>query len=161
MLLPQNLLQACRAALEARRLCTSRARYVRASFEYRRNPVRRPRSSADLRSDCCPNIDQMFADARSIYGRPVYEFCDPKIRHWKIAELRTGFDAPAANVGRSLKIAAEPAVMPTSHIQRSPAEIVDRPNVAEFQIRQGVERIFCLKCTLSHFGRARAVPFEN
>ena len=43
--------------------------------------------------------------------------------------------------------------MPTSHIQRSPAEIVDRPNVAEFQIRQGVERIFCLKCTLSHFGR--------
>ena len=30
------------------------------------------------------------------------------------------------------------AVMPTSHIQRSPAEIVDRPNVAEFQIRQGV-----------------------
>ena len=45
-------------------------------------------------------------------------------------------------------------IMPTSHyIQRSPAEIVDRPNVAEFQIRQGVERIFCLKCTLSHFGR--------
>ena len=43
--------------------------------------------------------------------------------------------------------------MPTSHIQRSPVEIVDRPNVAEFQIRQGVERIFCLKCTLSHFGR--------
>ena len=36
---------------------------------------------------------------------------------------------------------------------RSPAEIVDRPNVAEFKIRQGVERIFCLKCTLSHFGR--------
>ena len=27
--------------------------------------------------------------------------------------------------------------MPTSHIQRSPTEIVDRPNVAEFQIRQG------------------------
>ena len=43
--------------------------------------------------------------------------------------------------------------MPMSHIQRSPAEIVDRPNVAEFQIRQGVEHIFCLKCTLSHFGR--------
>ena len=43
--------------------------------------------------------------------------------------------------------------MPTLHIQQSPAEIVDRPNVAEFQIRQGVERIFCLKCTLSQFGR--------
>ena len=43
--------------------------------------------------------------------------------------------------------------MPTSHIQRFPAEIVDCPNVAEFQIRQGVERIFCFKCTLSHFGR--------
>ena len=42
--------------------------------------------------------------------------------------------------------------MPTSHIQRSP-EIVDRPNVAEFQIRQAVERIFWLKCTLSHFGQ--------
>ena len=35
--------------------------------------------------------------------------------------------------------------MPMSHIQRSPAEIVDRPNVAEFQIRQGVERIFLLE----------------
>ena len=48
-----------------------------------------------------------------------------------------------------------------SHIQRSPAEIVDRPNVAEFQIHQGVERIFCFKCTLSHFARAWAVPFEK
>ena len=38
----------------------------------------------------------------------------------------------------------------TSHIQRSPAEIVDRPNVAEFQIRRGVERIFCLKCIPCH-----------
>ena len=44
-------------------------------------------------------------------------------------------------------------LMPTSHIQRSPAEFVDRPNVAEFHIRQGVERIFRLKSTLSHFGR--------
>ena len=43
-------------------------------------------------------------------------------------------------------------LMPTSHIQRSPAEIVDRPYVAKFQIRQGVKHIFCLKCTLSHFG---------
>ena len=46
--------------------------------------------------------------------------------------------------------------MPTSHIQRSPAEFVDRPKVAEFHIRQGVERIFRLKATmatLSHFGR--------
>ena len=46
-------------------------------------------------------------------------------------------------------------IMPTSHIQRSPAEIVDRPNVAEFQIRQGFRAFFFLnlKCTLSHFGR--------
>ena len=52
--------------------------------------------------------------------------------------------------------------MPTSHIQRSPAEIVDRPNIAEFQIRQGVERIFCLKCIPCHsLDGARAVPFEN
>ena len=43
--------------------------------------------------------------------------------------------------------------MPTSHIQRSPAEFVDHPNVVEFHIRQGVERIFRLKSTLSHFGR--------
>ena len=33
-------------------------------------------------------------------------------------------------------------IMPTSHIQRSPAEIVDRPNVAEFQIRQGFRAFF-------------------
>ena len=46
--------------------------------------------------------------------------------------------------------------MPTSHIQRSPAKIVDRPNVAEFQIRQGVERIF-----LPILDGARAVPVEN
>ena len=54
--------------------------------------------------------------------------------------------------------------MPTSHIQRSPAEIVDCPNVAEFQIRYRSLAYFCLKCTLSHFhfGRGyRAVPFEN
>ena len=41
--------------------------------------------------------------------------------------------------------------MPTSHIQRSPAEIVDCPNVAEFQIRYRSLAYFCLKCTLSHF----------
>ena len=52
-------------------------------------------------------------------------------------------------------------VMPTSHIQRSLAEIVDRLNVTEFQIRQGAERIFCLKCTLYILDGARAVPFEN
>ena len=46
--------------------------------------------------------------------------------------------------------ALDPCLMPTSHIQRSPAEFVDRPKVA---IRQGVERIFRLKSTLSHFGR--------
>ena len=40
-----------------------------------------------------------------------------------------------------------------SHIQRSPAEFVDRQKVAEIQIRQGVERIFRLKSTLLHFGR--------
>ena len=51
--------------------------------------------------------------------------------------------------------------MPTSHIQRSPAEIVDQPNVAEFKIRQGVERIFCLKCTLSHFGRGSGGAFRK
>ena len=51
----------------------------------------------------------MFVDTRSIYGRPVYELCDLKIRHWKIAEL-SRFRCPA-NVGRSLKIAAEPAVI--------------------------------------------------
>ena len=33
-------------------------------------------------------------------------------------------------------------IMPTSHIQQSPAEFVDRPKVAKFHIRQGVERIF-------------------
>ena len=44
-------------------------------------------------------------------------------------------------------------VMPRSHIQRSPAEFVDRQKVAEIQIRQGIERIFRLKSTLSHFGR--------
>ena len=31
--------------------------------------------------------------------------------------------------------------MPTSHIQRSPAEFVDRQKVAEFQIRQGVDGV--------------------
>ena len=41
----------------------------------------------------------------------------------------------------------------TSHIQRSPAKFVDRQKVAKFQIRQGVERVFPLKSTLSHFGR--------
>ena len=45
-------------------------------------------------------------------------------------------------------------LMTTSHIQRSPAEFVDRPKVAEFHIRHGFERIFRLKSTLSHFGRA-------
>ena len=51
--------------------------------------------------------------------------------------------------------------MPSSHIQRSPAEFVDRQKVAEFC--QGVERIFRLKSTLSHFGRGKgaAVPFEH
>ena len=44
-------------------------------------------------------------------------------------------------------------VMPASHIQWSPAEFVDRQKVAEFQTRQGVERIFRLKSTLSHIGR--------
>ena len=44
-------------------------------------------------------------------------------------------------------------LMPRSHIQRSPAEFVDRQKVAEIQIRQGVERIFRLKSTLSHDGR--------
>ena len=44
--------------------------------------------------------------------------------------------------------------MPTSHIQRSPAEFVVRPNVAEFHIRPRVEHILCLKSTLSHFGRS-------
>ena len=63
-----------------------------------------------------------------------------------------------ATFGRSTNLAGnrwicDVGIMPTSHIQRSSAEIVDRPNVAEVQIRQGVERIFCLKCTLSHFGR--------
>ena len=33
------------------RLCTSRARYGRGSFEYRRNPTRQPRSTVDLRSN--------------------------------------------------------------------------------------------------------------
>ena len=44
-------------------------------------------------------------------------------------------------------------VMPASHIQRSPAEFkfVDRQKVVEFQTRQGVERIFRFKYTLSHF----------
>ena len=52
--------------------------------------------------------------------------------------------------------------MPTSHIQRSPAEIVDRLNVAEFQIRQGVERIFFAWNVPCHIlDGARAVPFEN
>ena len=51
--------------------------------------------------------------------------------------------------------------MPTSHIQRSPAEIVDRPNVAEFQIRQGVERIFAWNVPCHILDGARAVPFEN
>ena len=43
--------------------------------------------------------------------------------------------------------------MPTWYIQRSPAEFVDRPKVTEFYMRQGVERFFRLKSTLSHFGR--------
>ena len=123
------------------RLCTSRARYGRGSFEYRREPVWRPRSSADLRPkfkaknglkslDCRPNIDSdwMFADARSIYWRPVYELCDlftssatclrtlrpqnsPLENHW----IGSRFRCPA-NVGRSLKIMAEPAV-----IEQTPA----------------------------------------
>ena len=44
-------------------------------------------------SDCHPNIDRMFSDARAIYGQPVYELCDLKMRHWKIAELGAGFCA--------------------------------------------------------------------
>ena len=75
---------------------------VRGPVKYLKEPVRRPRSSADIRPnfkaknglkllDCRPNIDRMFADARAIYGRPVYEICDLIIRHWKIAELRAGF----------------------------------------------------------------------
>ena len=33
--------------------------------------------------------------------------------------------------------------------------------VAEIQIRQGVERTFRLKSTLSHFGRGSEAPFEQ
>ena len=44
-------------------------------------------------SDSGPNIDRMFADARTIYRRPVYELCDLEIRLWKIAELGAGFGA--------------------------------------------------------------------
>ena len=43
--------------------------------------------------------------------------------------------------------------MPASRMQRSPAEFVDHQKVAEFQTRQGVERIFRLKSTLSHLGQ--------
>ena len=87
------------------RLCTSRSRYGRGPFEYRTEPVRRPRSSAGLRpnvkapnrlklSDSGPNIDRTFCRCPSdLYGRPVYELCDLKIRYWKIAELRAGFGA--------------------------------------------------------------------
>ena len=51
--------------------------------------------------------------------------------------------------------------MPTSHIQRSPAKIVDLPNVAEFKIRQGIERIFAWNVPCHILDGARAVPFEN
>ena len=62
------------------RLCTSRARYGRGSFEYRRNPARRPRSTVDLRSnfkaknglkssDCRPNIDRMPPEYRPMLDR--------------------------------------------------------------------------------------------
>ena len=52
--------------------------------------------------------------------------------------------------------------MPTSHIQRSPAEIVDRPNVAEFQIRQGVEHMFLLEMyPVTFWTGLRAVPIEK
>ena len=62
------------------RLCTSRARYGRGSIEYRRNPVRRPRSTVDLRSnfkarnglkwsDCRPNIDRLPPEYRSMLDR--------------------------------------------------------------------------------------------
>ena len=52
--------------------------------------------------------------------------------------------------------------MPTSNIQRSPANFVDhRQKVAEIQIRQGVERIFRLKSIPCHIsdGIGGAAPF--
>ena len=62
----------------------------------------------------------MFADARSIYGRPVYELCDLKNSQWKIAELR------------SLKIMAEPAV-----IEQTPAVfLVKMPFLARREVGQ-------------------------
>ena len=52
--------------------------------------------------------------------------------------------------------------MPTSHIQRSPAEFVDRQKIAEIQIRQGVERIFLTKSIPCHISDgARKAPFEQ
>ena len=53
------------------------------------------------------------------------------------------------------------AVMSTPHIQPSPADSVVRQKVAEFQTRQGVERIFRLKSTLSHFGRGSGGALWN
>ena len=47
-------------------------------------------------------------------------------------------------------------------VLRSPAEFVDRPKVAEFQIRQGVERIFRLKSIPCHISDgAREASFEQ
>ena len=99
-----------RGALEARPTLynASRARYgtgvVRVSKGAR--AARRLCSSAGLHpnvkapnrlksSDCRPNIDQTFANASSDLQATcyVYELCDLKIRHWKIAELRAGFGA--------------------------------------------------------------------
>ena len=100
-----------KCARSTRDFFTIRAVYGRRSFGYRRELVRRPRSSSDLppnfkapnglkSSDCRPNIDRISADARAIYGRPVYELCDLKIRRLKIADLGAGFGA--------LRTSAEP-----------------------------------------------------
>ena len=54
--------------------------------------------------------------------------------------------------------------MPIRHviIPQSPAEFVDRQKVAEFQIRQGVARIFRLKSCPCHISDgAREAPFEQ
>ena len=84
-------------------------------FEYRRNSVRRPRSSADLRSnfnaknglkssapECLPMPDRSTGDLFTSSATSKIANKNRWIKNW--------FGCPA-NAGRSLKIAAEPAVI--------------------------------------------------
>ena len=84
------------------------------------------------------------------------------VRYRSILKSAGVFQRYSVTANLEVHVHHGPAFMPTSHIQRSPAEVVDRPNVAEFQIRQGVERIFCLKLYPDHIlDGARAVQLRK